>query len=75
MLNRDALRACLPAGPVAVIAEAKRLGYVRMRFNNGLEVLATKDGSDWVDHPCFTMRQAKEFNRAWATLPLLRADR
>jgi hypothetical protein len=69
MLNRDALRAKLSAGPVAVIEEANRLGYCRGLFESGLEVIATPDGKDYIHPPSYTMRQAHAFIRAMSLLP------
>ena len=70
-LNRDAIRAKLGGGPMAVIIEAKRLGYKRGRFNNGIEVITSADGSDWIHPPTCSMREFKAFNKAWNALPLL----
>ncbi len=70
MLDREQLGAAIVNGPVAVIHEAKRLGYCRGRFSNGMEVIAHRDG-DWVSAPTFTMREERAFCRAWDTLPLL----
>lgn len=70
-LNRDAIRAKLGGGPVAVIIEARRLGYKRGRFSNGIEVIASADGSDWIHPPTHSMREFKAFSKAWNALPLL----
>ena len=69
-LNRDALRSKLKEGPAAVVNEARRLGYVRGRFDNGLEVIATPDCTDYIFAPSYTMRQSREFFAAWELMPV-----
>lgn len=73
-LNRDALRnALVTGGPLAVIAVINRLGYVRGRFDNGVEVISTRDGGDWTMPPMsyVTMRLADKWHAQWARLPVV----
>ena len=73
-LNRDALRnALVTSGPLAVITAMNRLGYVRGRFDNGLEVIATPDGGDWTMAPLsyVTMRLADKWHAQWKRLPVV----
>lgn len=59
------------SGPVEVALSLPRLGYVRGRFENGLEVIATKDGGDWVAQPTYSMREADRYLRAWSMVPAI----
>lgn len=75
-INRDALsRHLYMSGPVELAKSLPRLGYVRGRFNNGLEVIATKDGGDWIMQPSFSMRQADAYYREWEKLPVVNMGR
>ena len=58
-------------GPESVVRLAKKLGYKRGRFANGLEVIVTADGKDWIYPPMYSMRQATGFLREFARMPQL----
>lgn len=70
-LNREALRAALPKGPLAVIAAANKLGYVKGEFSNGFICIATPDGADWIMFPQYTMREADAVIRQIDLMPTI----
>ena len=68
-LNREALRNAMAMGPMELVKAVNRLDYRRGQFENGLEVIANEDGSDWVGLPSFSMRQAVAFYQQWLLVP------
>lgn len=71
-LDREALRrARKSGGALAVIAKCNLLGYVRGRFENGVDVIATPDAQDWVMFPPYTMREADRVIRQMDFMPVV----
>ena len=71
MINRQFLSDVLRMyGPVAAVNAARSLNYKRQRYSNGIEVIVDPDDGDTVHAPCYSMRQAESFARAWNKLPL-----
>ena len=69
-LDRESLRRALSnGGPIAVISEANRLGYVKGEFSNGADCIATPDADDWIMFPGYTMRQSEDVLRQKMLMP------
>lgn len=68
-LDRNKLRLAAQMGGLHLLNTATRLGYRRGVFRNGLEVIATPDGADWIQLPTGAMRMHPFFEAAWTVFP------